>query len=334
MKVVTRSLPKRSKLKSEGLKASFRLERELSCSHILGIDEVGRGCLAGPVVVAGVSFSRELWESSDEWMNSIQDSKKLKPTKREELSRIIQERASIAEISFVDSTEIDRINILQATFLAARQVIDAISAHPVDMILMDGSQRIPQIKIPQHAVVAGDQISKSIAAASIVAKVARDRWMQSVEVRYPGYGFGKHKGYGTREHLIALKKLGPSPIHRLSFLKKFQAIESGILGEERAADYLLGLGFQILERNWKCPGAEIDLVALKDDQLHFFEVRYRSSVTPIEMIFPPSKQMQVKSSVEKYIFYRSKLSTQSIRIHFMSIVAEEHPQVFWDVFKF
>ncbi len=182
-------------------KAGFR--------NIAGIDEVGRGPLAGPVVAAAVIFSRG-W--TDE---GIIDSKRLPPQRREELYEKILSSAQSMGIGVVDQGEIDRTNILQATLKAMKMAILQLSPLP-DYLLVDGIHSIP-IQIPQRLIKRGDTLSISIAAASIVAKVTRDRMMIEHHERYPQYNFAKHKGYGTREHLEAIRQFGYCELHRLTF---------------------------------------------------------------------------------------------------------------------
>ena len=184
-------------------------ERGLIC----GIDEVGRGPLAGPVVAGAVILPK------DETILYLNDSKKLLAKKREALYEEILEKAVAVGIGMASPARIDEINILQATYEAMRAAIADLGMSP-DLLLND-AVTIPQVEIPQVPIVKGDAKSISIAAASIVAKVTRDRMMEAYDAVLPGYGFGKHKGYGTREHIAALKELGPTPIHRRSFIGNF-----------------------------------------------------------------------------------------------------------------
>jgi len=177
--------------------------------NIAGIDEAGRGPLAGPVVAAAVIFSRG-------WIDKeITDSKRLSPKKREELYAKILSGSRSVGIGVVDQGEIDRINILQATLKAMEMAVGKLSPPP-DYLLVDGIHG-PSIHIPQRLIRGGDTISISIAAASIVAKVTRDRLMIEHHERFPQYNFAKHKGYGTREHLEAIRKFGYCEVHRMSF---------------------------------------------------------------------------------------------------------------------
>jgi ribonuclease HII len=179
---------------------------------ICGIDEAGRGPLAGPVFAAAVILP--LHTSID----GINDSKKLSEKKREALFDIIQETAVSFSVGFATETEIEEINILQATFLAMKRACDGLQVKP-DFALVDGN-RMPHLGVETQTIIKGDSLSASIAAASILAKVSRDRLMYEIDHLYPEYQFAKHKGYGTALHIEILKKYGPCPVHRRTFLKK------------------------------------------------------------------------------------------------------------------
>ncbi len=179
---------------------------------VCGVDEAGRGPLAGPVFAAAVILAE------DENIEGINDSKKLSEKKREQLFGTIKEKARSFAIAYVDEKIIDEINILQATHLAMKKAISALEIKP-DIALIDGNS-LPKLDIDAKAIIKGDSLSASIAAASILAKVARDRYMKEMADKYPLYKFEKHKGYGTKLHREILLEYGPSPIHRQSFLKK------------------------------------------------------------------------------------------------------------------
>lgn len=180
---------------------------------ICGIDEAGRGPLAGPVCAAAVILPERLD------IPGLNDSKKLTDKKRRELFPIIKEQAVAFGLGWASQEEIDEINILQATFLAMSRAVEQLKIRP-DLALVDGN-RAPALDLPVETVVQGDSLSASIAAASVLAKVSRDDVMLRMAEEYPGYGFEVHKGYGTKAHYEALRKFGPSPIHRRTFLKKF-----------------------------------------------------------------------------------------------------------------
>ena len=182
-------------------------------SYICGIDEVGRGPLAGPVVAGAVILPKDCD------ILYINDSKKLSAAKREELYDIIMEKAVAVGIGMVGPDRIDEINILQATYEAMRQAIGKLDPQPA--LLLNDAVTIPQVTIPQVPIIKGDAKSISIGAASIVAKVTRDRLMETYADIYPEYGFAENKGYGSAEHIAALKQYGPTPIHRRSFIGHF-----------------------------------------------------------------------------------------------------------------
>lgn len=180
---------------------------------ICGVDEAGRGPLAGPVCAAAVILPQHIE------IPGLNDSKKLTDKKRRELFPVICEKALAYGIAFSDEKEIDEINILQATYLAMQRAVEKLSVKP-DYILVDGN-KIPEFGIPADYVIKGDSLSASIAAASVLAKVTRDDLMLEMAREYPQYAFEIHKGYGTKAHYAALTEYGPCPIHRLTFLKKF-----------------------------------------------------------------------------------------------------------------
>ena len=184
--------------------------RRFGFVHVAGVDEVGRGCLAGPVVAAAVVLPPNLRVSG------IADSKALTADRREALfDRII--RAALAwHVAFVDAADIDRINILRASLLAMRRAVEALVPLP-GFVLVDGHLVIPELLMPQRPVIGGDRRSTAIAAASILAKVTRDRWMTEAHARDPRYGFDNHKGYATPEHLRAVAEFGYSVLHRRTF---------------------------------------------------------------------------------------------------------------------
>lgn len=180
---------------------------------ICGVDEAGRGPLAGPVCAAAVILPPNCE------IPGLNDSKKLTDKRRRELVPIIKEKAVSYGIAFATEAEIDAINILQATFLAMERAINQLSVKP-ELALIDGN-REKDFGIPVRTVVHGDSLSASIAAASVLAKVTRDDLMLEMAEKYPEYGFEVHKGYGTKAHYAALEAVGPCPIHRMTFLKKF-----------------------------------------------------------------------------------------------------------------
>ncbi|OGI14788.1 MAG: ribonuclease HII [Candidatus Moranbacteria bacterium RIFCSPHIGHO2_01_FULL_54_31] len=223
-------------------------EKELSLAgndgqapvFVIGVDEAGRGPLAGPVVAAAVWYKQAdftIPENLAKDFALIRDSKKLSEKQREKMFDVIQEHFSVG-VGIVNAETIDRVNILQATFLAMRSAISelrrimnqesGIMKENAMYLLVDGNQEIPNCSYAQEAVISGDGIVKSIAAASIIAKVARDRIIEAYDTEYPGYGFAKHKGYGTKLHMDALRHLGPCPIHRMSFKPVLLALPENV----------------------------------------------------------------------------------------------------------
>jgi ribonuclease HII len=186
-----------------------RLAYAQGAKYVAGIDEVGRGCLAGPVVACAIIFPLNTL------IEGVKDSKKLSPEKREQLFDVLYKHAISIGIGTVEETIIDEINILRATIKAMEKAVEALQVKP-DHLLID-ALFLENLAIPQFAIKEGDNKSFSIAAASIVAKVTRDRMMLTYSQQYPEYAFSKHKGYGTPEHLEAIAKYGPCPIHRKTF---------------------------------------------------------------------------------------------------------------------
>ncbi len=191
----------------------WEIEDSLGLRLICGVDEAGRGPLAGPVCAAAVILPEHLQ------IPGLNDSKKLTDKKRRELFPVIQEQAVAYGIGLASESEIDEINILQATFLAMRRALEQLTVRP-EIALIDGN-RETDFGLPVKTVVKGDSLSANIAAASILAKVTRDNLMMELAQKYPEYGFEIHKGYGTKAHYEALRTYGPCPIHRKTFLKKF-----------------------------------------------------------------------------------------------------------------
>lgn len=186
---------------------------EKGCIHICGIDEAGRGPLMGPVVAAAVILPKNLL------IPGVNDSKKVSEKNREFLYGEITEKALAYSVGIVDAERIDEINILNATKEAMRKAIEGLAMKP-EHLLID-AVKLEGVDIPLTPIIKGDAVSQSIAAASIIAKVTRDRIIIELDEKYPEFGFKKNKGYGTAEHIEALKRLGPLPIHRRSFIKNF-----------------------------------------------------------------------------------------------------------------
>lgn len=222
--------------------STFEIEKALSASgytHIIGTDEVGRGPLCGPVVACAAMFKNpnfEISEDKQKQFDLIRDSKKVSEKQREEIFDFIGEHFYLG-IGLCDHETIDRINILEASFLSMKKAIQELKRNMEHgtrsieqgnaryIVLVDGNKQIPNLSMEQQAVVGGDKIVKSISAASIVAKVTRDRMMEEMHAKYPQYGLDKHKGYGTKVHMEALIKYGPCEIHRKSFAPVKKALK-------------------------------------------------------------------------------------------------------------
>lgn len=215
-KLILQYQKKQKNLETERLRIEKMKEYEHKYEHLgylCGIDEVGRGPLAGPVVACAVILPKD---PDILWLN---DSKQLTARKREELYDVIMERAVSVGIGMAGPERIDQINILQATYEAMREAVGKLSVTPA--LLLNDAVTIPEITVPQVPIIKGDAKSVSIAAASIVAKVTRDRMMEEYDRYLPGYGFASNKGYGSAAHIQALKELGPTPIHRKTFITHF-----------------------------------------------------------------------------------------------------------------
>lgn len=214
-------MPKRMKIERD--KLAYEKEMlALGAEYIAGVDEVGRGPFAGPVVCAAVIMPLD----TESLIDGVDDSKKIKEERREQLAALIRERAVAYRICEESPETIDEINILEATKRCMKRAVEGLSVQP-DVVFVDGNFRI-NIELPQQNIVRGDALSYSIGAASILAKVYRDSLMREYDKQYPQYGFARHKGYGTAVHIRALKEYGPCPIHRKTFIKKIlEERESG-----------------------------------------------------------------------------------------------------------
>ncbi|MFI3175391.1 MAG: ribonuclease HII [Bacillota bacterium] len=266
-----------------------------------GIDEVGRGPLAGPVVAAVVILPKDCD------ILGIDDSKKLSEKKRIALDLEIREKAIDFGIGVVPPTRIDEINILQATLEAMQIALSNLKAPP-HALLVD-ALTIPNVKIPQKSIVHGDAESLSIGAASIIAKVYRDALMTEYHAKYPEYGFNSNKGYGSSSHIAAIKTVGASDIHRQTFLKNFidedsSADQKGAVGEALTVKQMVKMGYEILSTNYSVYGVgEIDIIAKKENFIVFTEVKYRSSNyagAPMEAV-DEKKQKRMIAVANAYI---------------------------------
>ena len=273
---------------------------------IAGVDEAGRGPLAGPVVAAAVILPNYYD------LKGLDDSKKLTPKKRSQLFVEIQHQATAIGVGVVAAAEIDKTNILQATHQAMKMALGRLKPRP-DQAVIDGHALPTQI-IPNKGVIKGDQTVDVIKAASIIAKVTRDNMMEQYDIIFPAYGFRKHKGYGTREHMDKLRLNKACVIHRKSFKPVASAMptlswlrkEDGIgqWGEQTAAVYLLERGYEIVAMNVHCdPYGEIDIIAEKDGIIIFVEVKTYSKKqlgTPAQNI-DQNKLKKLEAAIHKYV---------------------------------
>lgn len=290
---------------------------------ILGIDEVGRGPWAGPLVIGACILP----EPHPDWTNTLTDSKKLTTHKREELSELILSYANPSAGSnsvaiatgWVSATEIDKLGLSQALRLATRRAVQNLKKDfpkvKFSEIIIDGTINfLKDTPLANRVTVLkkADLLIKEVSAASIVAKVARDKFMMELGNKYPGYGFEKHMGYGTAAHRAALAKLGPCPEHRMSFKpvpKKANSTTSkGNYAETVVADYLSGQGHRLIAHNHKTKFYEIDIISTKGNQIFFTEVKYRKTAThgsPLTAI-TLKKQQQMRFAVEAFLKYASQ----------------------------
>lgn len=287
---------------------------------ILGIDEVGRGPLAGPLVVGAVILP----EKKPEWASELKDSKKLTAKKRESLNEIILEEASAVGLGFVAASEIDEVGISEALKLATRRAVEEVQKYHVAFlqIVIDGKVNfLAGTKLENYVstLVKADDLIKEVSAASIVAKVARDNYMHKLAEKFPEYGFEKHVGYGTAVHIAAINRYGVCEEHRLSFEpckslvgfckdnvvhKNTTAV--GLRAEEKVAEYLISFGHEIVERNFKTKMCEIDIVSICGERIYFTEVKYRKNDCAGGGLAAVDnrKLKQMKFAAESYLKYR------------------------------
>ena len=214
--LIKKTFKEQEKMEQEKLRVEQMLIFEKEYAHvpyICGIDEAGRGPLAGPVVAAAVILPKDCR------ILYLNDSKQLSSAKRDELYDIIMKEAVSVGVGIVSPERIDEINILQATYEAMRDAISQLDPQPG--VLLNDAVKIPGVTVPQVPIIKGDAKSLSIAAASVIAKVTRDRMMEAYDELYPEYGFAANKGYGAKTHIEAIQSIGPSPIHRATFIKNF-----------------------------------------------------------------------------------------------------------------
>lgn len=305
--------------------------------HIVGVDEAGRGPLAGPVVTAAVCLGE------DHGIEGLNDSKKLSAARRDKLFDQIKASAIAFAIHEASPQQIDELNILQATLFSMRESVTRVAAAlegkgilPA-LVAIDGNQLLrldPSLRLAERCVVKGDQKSTNIAAASILAKVHRDRLMTQLDQQFPGYGLADHKGYPTKSHKAAIAALGPTEAHRRSFrgVKEHLAAPKsadprhalGARGEDLAAEYLANAGYQIVERNWRCDVGEIDIIARKDDYLAIVEVRTvkKGSLVRPEDTVIRAKQVHIENAAAQWLVGKD-VSRTVVRFDVMGVEVGE-----------
>ena len=253
---------------------------------ILGIDEVGRGPYAGPLVIGACILPSP--HEDFPWIEDLNDSKKLTQKKREKLYETIKKEAAASATGWVTSTELDEIGMSEALKLATRRAVEEIQKQnaPFSEIIIDGiTNFLKGTKLESYATTMkkADFLIKEVSAASIVAKVERDNYMLELAKKYPEYGFEKHVGYGTAFHQKAMEEFGLTPEHRRSFapVKKIDVVKNttkkGNIGEEKVANFLIKSGHKIVARNYKTKYSEIDIISEKENVFYFTEVKYRKN---------------------------------------------------------
>ena len=292
---------------------------------ILGIDEVGRGPLAGPLVVGAVVLPTE----EKEWFVELADSKKLTAKKREKLSDMIMAEAAVG-LGWVSNIELDEVGISGALRLATRRAVKAVQKlhAPFSQIVIDGKVNfLKNTPLEEYVsvMIKADDLIREVSAASIVAKVARDKYMVEMAEKYPEYGFDKHVGYGTAFHRKAIAEFGVCPEHRRSFepcksLTGFSretnvvknTTKIGARGEEAVCEYLVRQGHEIIIRNYKTYFYEIDIVSVKDKMIYFTEVKYRKNADfgGGLMAINTKKQKQMRYAAES--FSKTKLEFKNL----------------------
>jgi ribonuclease HII len=301
---------------------------------ILGIDEVGRGPWAGPLVVGAVVLGGET-------IDGLADSKKLSKKRREELDILIREHAAGFGLGWVSAEEVDEIGLSEALVRATKRAVEQVKVSYHEIIIdgtinfLDGTNKGSYVTTMKKA----DQLVPSVSAASIIAKVARDTYMEEQSKLYPGYGFEDHVGYGTAKHRAAIERHGVTPLHRLSFkplhsyAKNLTISQStprkgptfakttkqiGDSGEDAACEYLKKAGHTIVERNWKTKFCEIDIVSRYEETLYFSEVKYRTSDQQGGGFgaITPKKERQMRFAAE---FYALTIKNKTLQLRLAAI---------------
>ena len=307
---------------------------------ILGIDEVGRGPLAGPLVVGAVVLPDE----KPEWVLELKDSKKLSVKKREKLNEVILEGALATGLGWVSASELDEVGISEALRVATRRAVKSVQGlhESFSQIVIDGKVNFLKGTALEKFVSTmpkADDLIKEVSAASIIAKVARDRYMISLAEKYPEYGFNKHVGYGTAKHIAAIKEFGITPEHR----KSFEPIRSmvgfsrsseivvknttvvGKRGERAVVERLVNDGHKILARNYKTKISEIDIVSVFNGKLYFTEVKYRKSRlygSPLAAI-TKEKQIKMRQGAEVFMKTHKEYSNFDIILAVSSVTGDD-----------
>jgi Ribonuclease HII len=288
----------------------FQFDAAIPDRPLCGVDEAGRGPLAGSVFAAAVVLKRSALDCAE--LDILNDSKKLTEKKREVLYDFITANSYWA-VAFADISEIEERNILGATHLAMQRAVAELAQQVTPKTVIIDGNSLPVLPFPAYTLVKGDGKSACIAAASVLAKVSRDREMIKLAELYPQYGFENHKGYGSKAHVAALKEHGPCEIHRPSFLtkilpeqfppKKTAKRAFGDMGEDVACKLLQSLGYEITHRNFNCSAGEIDIAATKDGVLHIVEVktRMKDKDFPAQGAVNAVKSRRISRAVDEFL---------------------------------
>ena len=292
----------------------FELETRLHRSGyvaVAGLDEVGRGTLAGPVAAGAVILPKK---PRRKVFNLVRDSKQMSAPQRDEAYALITKAARSCAVGWADASEIDRYGIVPSVRLAMRRALGRLDERAQHLLI--DALALPSTNLPQTSIVRGDSKSLSIAAASVIAKVERDRFMIDLAESYPGYGFESHKGYGTQQHLEAIRELGPSPAHRMTFrpvayakvqVQRVHPSVSGEWAESFVVRDLIDRGIEIVSRNYRTRFGEVDLIARDETTLAFIEVRARRSTSfgsPAETI-SRAKARRITAACHEYLQWHS-----------------------------
>lgn len=313
---------------------------------ILGIDEVGRGPLAGPLVVGAVILPEE----EREWYEELKDSKKLSAKKREKLNDVIMAEAAVG-LGWVTNVELDEMGISEALKLATRRAVKAVQKFraPFSQIVIDGKVNFLKgtpLEGYVSVMIKADDLIREVSAASIVAKVARDKYMMKLAEKYPEYGFEKHMGYGTVFHRKAIERLGVCPEHRLSFepckslvgftrdeIPKKNTSKIGERGEEVVCEYLVRQGHEIVAWNYKTYFYEIDIVSVYEGKIYFTEVKYRKNADfgGGLMAINAKKQKQMRYGAESFLKMKPEFKKLDPILAVADVVGEDFVVKDWFV---